>query len=222
MKKYLLKIAMVAGLMLSATTGANAFIDMQEITDGISNALKTTSDKLSISEPKQDYGTLAQTYADWKVRIPTMLNTPEGAVKMYFDGVYSYMNPKTRNEGQKMLRYILREDADWDTKPSMNTFVSRMKDPNQHYIFKSFAKGSTPENGYLMDINNYELMFVNKAKETDYTRVMIKSSGSDTDKGVWVKQFSDGNWHVINNANLYGNVRKPTNTQDNSFDADFD
>ncbi len=176
----------------------------------------------SINEPKSDYGNLPKTYAEWKERIPEMLKTPEGAVKMYFDGVFSYMNEETREEGQKMLRYVLREEADWDKKSSRATFVSRMKDKNSHYIFNSFAKGTSPDNGYKMNPDNYELVFISKKTEPDFMRVMIKSSGSDTNKGVWVKKFPDGNWHVINNSNLYGNVKKPTNNLVDTFDADFE
>ncbi len=219
----LLALAMIIGIF-TQTSNANSFGSSfkSNLKNNINTSVAKGVKSLSIQKPKQDYGKLPTTYAEWKERIPEMLNTPEGAVKMYFDGVYAYMNPKTRTEGQKMLRYILRLEADWDKRSSMQTFVSRMKDPDQQYIFRSFAKGTSPSNGYAMNPDTYELMFSSKTKETDYTRVMIKSSGADSTKGAWVKQFPDGNWHVINNANLYGNVRKPTNIVDNSFDADFD
>ncbi len=181
---------------------------------------QTSATTATTSQPTNtEIDGLPATYAEWKMRADRLMKSPTGAVRAYFDGVYVYMNPATRVEGQKMLRYILREDADWDTKSSYNTFVSRMKDPNYHYIFRSFAQGSSPENNYKMNPDYYDLYVIKTTKESDHSKVYIRSSGSTTDRAVWVKQFPDGNWHVVNNANVYGNIKPPVKAD--SFDPNF-
>lgn len=151
---------------------------------------------------------LPSTYADFKERCHTVAVTPEGAVKMYFDAVFCYLDPNRRTEASKMLRYIMHADANWEKKQKYVTFARRLKDPACHYIFRSFASGTSPQNGYRMSPENYSLVFSGKSNEADYARVFLISSGSDSRRIVWVKQYQDGLWYVINNAdNLYEGTR---------------
>ncbi len=165
---------------------------------------------------------LAKTYSEFKEKAQIMMQTPEGAAKMYFDAVFCYIDPKTRSEGHKMLRYVMRESANWDRSANYNTFVTRLKNPNKSYIFRSYAEGTSPENGYEMSPEDYSLMHVKNKEETDYTRVIIMSSGADSERSLWAQQFDDGLWHIINNAGSYTDVRQPKNIVDNSHDADYD
>lgn len=166
---------------------------------------------------------LPSTYADFKERCHTVAVTPEGAVKMYFDAVFCYLDPNRRTEASKMLRYIMHADANWEKKQKYVTFARRLKDPACHYIFRSFASGTSPQNGYRMSPENYSLVFSGKSNEADYVRVFLISSGSDSRRIVWVKQYQDGLWYVINNADTYMRVREPASSRpDNSHDADYD
>ncbi len=165
---------------------------------------------------------LPQNYAEFNERCQTMAKSPDGAVKMYFDAVFAYLDPSKRNEAIKMLRYIMRQGANWERLPSFNTFVSRLNNQAYHHIFRSFAKGSSPENSYKMSVDNYNLDIVRIKKETDFTNVFLRSSGADSEKPVWVQKFNDGLWYVINNASTYVGVRPPVYQDDNSHDADYD
>ena len=166
---------------------------------------------------------LPSTYADFKERCHTVAVTPEGAVKMYFDAVFCYLDPNRRTEASKMLRYIMHADANWEKNQKYVTFARRLKDPACHYIFRSFASGTSPQNGYRMSPENYSLVFSGKSNEADYARVFLISSGSDSRRIVWVKQYQDGLWYVINNADTYMKVREPASSRpDNSHDADYD
>ncbi len=165
---------------------------------------------------------LPQDYADFKQRCQSMLKTPEGAVKMYFDAVFCYMDPNKRAEAQKMLRYVMHESAGWDRKSTFETFVSRLRNPSKHHIFYSYARGTSPENGYSMSVDNYTLNVVKIRKESDYTKVMLQSSGADSPRPIWVQLFDDGKWYVTNNASSYVGVREPKVGADNSHDADYD
>lgn len=164
---------------------------------------------------------LPQTYADFKTRCQTAALTPEGAVKMYFDAVFCYLDPSRREEASKMLRYIMHAEDGWEKSQKYVTFIRRLKEPAYHHIFRSFAAGTSPENGYGMSPDTYTLIITKKDKQQDYVRVFLRSSGADTDRRLWVKQYSDGFWYVINNADSYVMVREPA-MNNNSHDADFD
>lgn len=122
-----------------------------------------------------------------------------------------------------MLRYSLHERQNWERSPAWGTFASRLKDPSYHHIFRSYAQGTSPQNSYQMNPDNYQLMFLSSRQETDFVRVAIKSTGADNPRTVHVKQFEDGLWYVINNHNTYVEVRPPANRIPvNPHDADFD
>ena len=166
---------------------------------------------------------LPSNFSEFKSRCQTMSRSPEGAVKMYFDAVFCYLEPGRRAEASKMLRYIMHADAGWESSQKYVTFVRRLKDPACHYIFRSFASGTSPENGYRMSPEKYSLVFSDTSQEADYVRVFLISSGSDSRRIVWVKQYQDGLWYVINNADTYMKVREPARSRpDNSHDADYD
>lgn len=174
------------------------------------------------SSPSAPAG-LPSTFAEFKSRCNSVARSPEGAVKMYFDAVFCYFDPSRRTEASKMLRYIMHADANWEKKQKYVTFARRLKDPACHYIFRSFASGTSPQNGYRMSPENYSLVFSGKSNEADYVRVFLISSGSDSRRIVWVKQYQDGLWYVINNADTYMKVREPASSRpDNSHDADYD
>lgn len=168
-------------------------------------------------------GGLPSTYSEFRTRCQTAAKTPQGAVKMYFDAVFCYLDPQRRAEASKMLRFIMHADANWEGSQKYVTFVRRLKDPHYRYIFQSFAAGTSPENGYRMSPDNYTLHIVRTSPEQDHLRVFLRSSGADLDRRVWVRQFPDGLWYVINNSDTYVKVREPAAaTNNNQHDADFD
>ena len=113
------------------------------------------------------------TFQAFKERYQTVGTSPEGAVRMYFDALYSYIDPARKAEGAKMLRYSMHEGKNWEGSVALNTFVSRLKNPSYHYIFRSFAAGTSPENNYSMNPDNYSLMFSSSRQETDYIAIAI-------------------------------------------------
>jgi len=159
----------------------------------------------------------------FKERYQKIGTSPAGAVRMYFDALYSYIDPAKRAEGAKMLRYSLHEGPNWERSPAWATFVSRLRAPSYHYIFRSFAQGTSPENSYAMNPDSYQLMFVSSRQETDYVYIAIRSSGADSPRPLHVQQFEDGLWYVINNHGTYSDVRKPANQiRKGGHDADLD
>lgn len=159
----------------------------------------------------------------YKERYQSVGVSPEGAVRMYFDALYSYIDPARRDEGAKMLRYSLHEVKNWEKSPAWGTFVSRLKDASYHYIFRSFAAESSPAGGYAMNPDNYRLVFAGSRQESDYVLVLIKSSGADSPRPIHVRRFEDGLWYVVNNHGTYAQVRPPAARQPaGGHDADLD
>lgn len=162
------------------------------------------------------------TFQAFKDRYRTVATSPEGAVRMYFDAVYSYIDPGRKAEGAKMLRYSMHEGPNWEGSAALSTFVSRLKNPAYHHIFRSFAQGTSPENNYSMDPDNYQLMFVTTRQETDYVSISIRSSGADNPRLLQVQQ-EDGLWYLTNNHGTYSEVRRPASQiRRGGHDADLD
>ncbi|MBQ7196697.1 MAG: hypothetical protein IJS40_04740 [Synergistaceae bacterium] len=170
---------------------------------------------------------LPETYKEFKARYQTEGKTVEGAVKLYFEAVFVFMNEATRKEGGKMLRYALYSDRPIERSTYYATFVERMKDPDYNYAFRSYAEGSTPENNYSMSPDDFEIMYAGKPVKDPggYLRVPLESSGADSPRIIWVKQYDDGLWYVINNAATYVQVKEPKAVQiqrSHAHDADYD
>ena len=123
-----------------------------------------------------------------------------------------------------MLRYSMYLPMPIEKSNSHRTFVDRLKDESFHYIFRSFASGTSPENSYSMSPDDFTLNIVSKRKETDYTQLFLRSSGADSPRSVWMQE-RDGLWYVINNSGTYSEVRPPKSALDarkNAHDADYD
>ena len=170
---------------------------------------------------------LPKTYKEFKARYQTEGKTIEGAVKLYFEGVFAFMDEETRKEGGKMLRYAMYSDRPIERSTYYATFVERMKDPDYNYAFRSYAEGSSPENNYEMSPDDFEIMYAGKPVKDPggYMRVPLESSGADSPRIIWVKQYEDGLWYVINNAATYVQVKEPKSVQikrSRAHDADFD
>jgi len=167
---------------------------------------------------------LPRDFQEFRARYQQEGRTMEGAAKLYFEAVFSYMNEATRDEASKMLRYAMYMPMPIERSSNARTFVNRLRDESYHHIFRSFAVGTSPENSYAMSPDNFELDFVSRRRESDYTILSLRSSGADSPRGVWMKEY-DGLWYMINNASTYVGVRPPQSAaaaRRNAHDADFD
>ena len=168
---------------------------------------------------------LPVTFQEFKDRYQTEGRTMDGAAHLYFEAVFCYMNEATRSEASKMLRYAMYQpNSELEKSQNYGTFMSRLKDPAYHYIFRSFAAGTSPENSYSMNPDNFQLNIVATRAESDFHRLYLKSTGADSDRNIWMRQY-DGLWYVINNASTYAQVREPKQASDarhNAHDAEHD
>ncbi len=158
---------------------------------------------------------LPQTLDEMKAQHGLLGTTPEGAVKNFIDACFVYMNPDTRDSGREMLQYLalpLRGEANWDRLSSLRLFSQYLIDPDRQHIWRSYAKGATPENGYRMDPNNWELNFERGYLKDDGRGIPVNlhSSGADEPRAVYVKQDEKtGLWHINAWDELLEDVRPP-------------
>ena len=167
---------------------------------------------------------LPRDFQAFKARYQKEGQTPEGAVKLYFEAVFCYIDEATRDEGSKMLRYALHSSVPIERSRTLATFVDRLGDPDSHHIFRSFATGTSPGNNYRMSPDKFSIAVLEKTRGEDFLRLHLHSSGADSPRTVWMKEY-DGLWYMINNAGTYAQVRPPKSALDrmkNAHDADYD
>jgi len=141
--------------------------------------------------------------------------TPEGAVTEFIEACFVYMNPATRDAGREMLQFLalpLQSDADWDQLPGQRLFVEYLVDGDRRHIWRSYIKGSSPENGYRMNPDDWILSFA-RGEFEDEGRSMsvdVYSSGADDPRPVYAKLDQEsGLWYVASWDALLQPVRPP-------------
>ena len=129
--------------------------------------------------------TAAQT--DWAARHQIAGQTPEDTAALWFEALFRYMAPETREDGDQGLQYLslrLRGRPGWQQLPHMVVPNKRMTDPEFQNIFYSYIKGTSPENGYSFDRNNWELDILTSMKQEHGEEIVLtlNSSGSQTNR----------------------------------------
>ncbi len=161
--------------------------------------------------------------ATWKARHEACGAEPIEALKLWFEAVFLYLEPDSRDLGRGLLQYLtipFKQDTSWDRRPSNGTFVARMKDARHHHIFRSYARDSLPENGYRLDPASWQLA-VERSVEDPHGRgwtVAVRSSGADSARPVYLKKSTKtGLYFVDKHANVYVGVRPPQDPDAESF-----
>ena len=168
---------------------------------------------------------LPHDFKEFKARYNREALSEQGAVHIFFEAIYCYMKPETRAEASKMLRFALADTQPIEGMHSRAEFVSRMKDDSYHYIFRSYARGATPENNYSMSPENFALEITRRQTHPDgRITLYLRSSGADSSRPITLVKH-DGLWHISDCASIYTMVRKPrnmTDTRRRAIDADND
>lgn len=163
---------------------------------------------------------LPQTLDEMKAQHVLLGVEPQGAVKCFLDACFVYMNEGTRDQGREMIQFLaipLKSDANWDRLPGNRLFAERLTDPGFAHVWRSYAVGATPENGYLMDPDNWELSFERTHREEGDdrgTQVYLRSGGADNPRVVYVKQSTTtGLWYLNIWNTLFVDIRPPAAAQ---------
>lgn len=167
---------------------------------------------------------LPQNYQEFKTRYQTEGRTIEGAFKLHLEAIFCYIEPKTRKEASKMLRYSMHLSEPLEQSKKSGLFVRRMTDPEYNFVFRGFCAGTSPQNNYSMNPDNFNVNFAGSKQEEGYVRLFVKNSGADSAAHIWMQNY-DGLWYTTNNSSLYVMVREPQERIDqrkNLHDADYD
>lgn len=168
---------------------------------------------------------LPQNYQEFKTRYQTEGRSIEGAFKLHMEAIFCYINPKTRKEASKMLRYSMHLSQPIEQNNNLAIFIRRMKDPEANFIFRGVCAGTSVQNSYAMDPDNFSINFAgSKRQEADYITLYVQNSGADSRTPIGMRNY-DGLWYTFNNSSLYVMVREPQSMKDQkrfSHDADYD
>jgi hypothetical protein len=149
--------------------------------------------------------------------------SPEAGLRLWFIAVFQYMSAneaehKRGKQGMDYLTLQLKGQPNWETLPSQQTFVERLR--TKPYIFTSYAKGATPQNGYAIDYQRFELV-VERSQQDSGGRgwmLAVRSGGADSARPVYMKQSEQtGLWYVSEFNNLYVDIRKPIDPNAETF-----
>ncbi|MDX9721141.1 MAG: hypothetical protein RBU37_10375 [Myxococcota bacterium] len=131
----------------------------------------------------------------------------ESALQLWFEGVYLYMQGGDQATlGEKILLTMTKGMTDeWKTKAGFSRFAERLK--TEQHIFRSYAKGSSPANGYSMDPSSFELDMVKSVQDGDNWVISLQSSGADSPRKVTLTKDDTGLWKVVKFDSVYVGIR---------------
>ncbi|MCL2325893.1 MAG: hypothetical protein FWC40_05270 [Proteobacteria bacterium] len=146
--------------------------------------------------------------AEFQNRFVVEAKTPEGAVKLWFQGLLLWQNVVTRDLGRKILLATTHDlPANFETSAPHQTFRNRTF--HEPWIAWSFCAGTSPANGYKTDLDKCELTFTGSREEYDSWAVWLKSSGADSNRKISLIKRADGIWMISNYPGMYAGVRPP-------------
>lgn len=149
---------------------------------------------------------LPEDMADYQNRYAKEAKTPEGALKLWHEGLMLYQESISRDLGRKILVAITDQlPADFEKNSMHATFVNRVTTEPQ--IIRSYCAGSTPENNYKADPNKCELTITRSTEEYDGTwAIWIKSSGADSTRKVVLTKDGE-HWKISSYPGIYMGIR---------------
>lgn len=144
---------------------------------------------------------------DYKVQALEDTKTPEGTVLLWLEATILYSQPQTRTLGRDILIDITDKlPADFEKNAAHATFINRVKTEPQ--IMRSYCKGTSPENGYVTNLDKCELTITKSAEDPGGGwAVYVKSSGADTPRKLTLKQTKEGKWKIVSYPGLYAGIR---------------
>ena len=154
---------------------------------------------------------LPKALEEFQTQIAEKASDPKAATKLFFDAVFVYIGGN-RELGEQLITEMSRY-KDWN-KPR-SAFVMALR--GKPHIFRSYAKGATPENQYKMDPNKYELMFTGKVDnrpfvdkaEGRFAKLFVKSNGADLPRPIAFQRNRRGEYKAYEYSSIYVDVRPP-------------
>ncbi len=163
------------------------------------------------------------TLADTMALHASLGQTPDGAVKVFILACLQYgsRNSAEHLRGKQAIQRLSIEymnDPAWDDLTTAQTFVRNLD--GEAWIFRSYAVGTSPENGYAMNPADFELNLDRiEPGGTGGQDVWLRSSGADSPRRIYLKRGTqDGLYYLEHFGNLYVDVRPPVNPGEQRFE----
>lgn len=119
---------------------------------------------------------------DWQARHAEVASSAEAVAKLWFEAVFRYMDPETREDGNRGLRLLsiqLKGSENWEQLRPMQTIALRMQLPEHQHIFRSYVTGTEARTNYQFDRDNWELNIEGIQQATPArAEILLKSSGA--------------------------------------------
>lgn len=138
---------------------------------------------------------------------------PRWVMKRFFEGILLYTDGKTEEATALMTSVCVSKQI------RSRIFLDYLK--TRPWMFGGFMKGTSPDNGYKFDRANWELNYVEQikppAKAGERTRALLKHSGADVPKPIYLIQDERGEYRISDYANVYSNCRLPADPNAGNF-----
>ena len=148
---------------------------------------------------------LPRTVDEFRQRVADDARDPQGAMHLFFEALFVYLSPDADRSaaGGQMIDLICADER-WRRN---DLFLSQLR--HKPYIFRSYCRGTSPENDYRMDPDNFELLFGRLLDERERECILeMRSTGASRVRPVRLIR-RDGHWWVQGYGNLYEGVTPP-------------
>ncbi|MCE5219180.1 hypothetical protein LLH03_19365 [bacterium] len=141
---------------------------------------------------------------------------PVWVAKHWLQGILVYLSGD-KEAGLKQMNSMMKEPD-----PRLDSFHGSLE-PSKAYIWRSYVKGATPENGYnVPDVQNFEIETYYQPNEaptptSTLIRMFVRSSGADTARPLKLSKDSRGQWRVSEYSSLCVGVRPPADPNAGDF-----
>jgi len=151
----------------------------------------------------------------WGPDIPESQD-PVWTFKQWLQGLLMYL-AGDKDAGPAQMNSLMKEPD-----PGLQTFHGTL-DATKAYIWRSYVKGATPENGYSVpDVKSFEVdtyFQPGQAPTPTSTRIglFVRSSGADTARPVLLQKDDRGQWRLTDYSSLCVGVRPPKDPKAGDF-----
>jgi hypothetical protein len=153
---------------------------------------------------------LPQSADDFTARRSVEAFTAQGAAKLWMDSVLVYLSGDTAL-GTQLLGLSMKSSS-WTTKSPLLLDAMRLKP----HILRSYIKGATPESGYAVNPECYELNIRDVSSQPfpqfppgKIVRLMLQSGGAEAPRRLDLERDASGLYFVRNANALCTGVRPP-------------
>lgn len=187
----------------------------KNITDNNKNIEQTN--KKDIEKNKSDFIAVKQVdISDFIKKFEEVGKNPEEVTKLFLDSIFMYINNIDFSDNKdKEIQFsksiaqiglIIGQESWHESKTSK--FKEKLQ--NTPYIFKSYVKGTSNKNAYLVDFNNYSI-YIDRVEEISSSKVnvFLKSSGTDNPRSIILIKNQSKLWNIYEFSSLYADIKKP-------------